>query len=399
PVWCSKKQEAVLKAHKVLHVIKTLRLGGAEANLLNLVEAMDPSRFENIVAYSAGGELEARFVKAGVRLFKFADGDHKLKSIASLGIVRRLSDFIRRNAIDIVHTHTFNTHVWGGIAAKLVKAKLLEQVHDFRYLENADYNRRRGASRQNWAVNYLKNFSDRVVVLTDQNARFIADHRLYPSSKVRVLHNGIPLPALSLSDLRAASAASRDKFGIARDAQVILTPIRLAPEKNADLILRIAPEVIARHPRAVFVIAGDGPLKKDLDHKINSTGLGASVKLIGFEPDVKGLLGMTDILLLPSFLELHSIALLEAMSTSTPVVISRNVGCHSDFITNGENGFLLDPFLDQGWAQTIDALLEDCVLRKNIGANGRKTCERLFDIRDRIKDLEAVYDELLSEPR
>jgi hypothetical protein len=90
---------------KVLHIIKSLNLGGAETNLFNLVQSVDENKFELHVAYSQGGEIEGRFLKSGVKLLKFASDDHKIKSLASLPIILRLAAYIKSNRIDIVHTH------------------------------------------------------------------------------------------------------------------------------------------------------------------------------------------------------------------------------------------------------------------------------------------------------
>src|SRR5436190_18805052 len=97
-----------MKKIRVLHVIKTLALGGAETNLLNLVQATDPERIEAHVAYSWGGEIEERFKKEGVQLFKYADENHKIKSLSSLRIIWRLANYIWRQKVDVVHTHVFN---------------------------------------------------------------------------------------------------------------------------------------------------------------------------------------------------------------------------------------------------------------------------------------------------
>src|SRR5437870_1870925 len=133
---------------RVLHIIKTLNLGGAETNLFNLVNAMDPGKFEAHVAYSFGGEIETRFKRAGVRLFKYAEGSHRVRSLASLAIILRLMRYILANDIDMVHTHIFNAHVWGLIAAKLTGRRVIEHVHDFRYLPESEFQRRRGSNTQ-----------------------------------------------------------------------------------------------------------------------------------------------------------------------------------------------------------------------------------------------------------
>jgi len=376
---------------RILHIIKALGLGGAEVNLLNLVQAIDPKRFELHAAYSSGGELEEKFKKAGVRLFKFADQDHKVKSLASLGIVMRLANYIRRNRIDIVHTHTFSAQLWGAAAAKLTGCMIIEHVHDFRYLEPEDFARRRGFNNQYKFVHQFRNISDRVVVLTRQNREFLIKERIYPMDRIREYQNGIPLNG---SSTKTFGDDIFSKFGLASDALIILTPIRIAPEKNADLIVRIAPEVIRQVPKAVFLIAGDGPLNEKIKNEIKSMGLENSIKMIGYHPDIQFLLAGADVFLLPSFLELHSIAVLEAMSMKVPVVISTEVGCNSEFIDNWQNGVLLDPFKDEGWAEAIVRLLKDPSLRRQMGEKGHLTCIEKFNITDAAQRFENLYVEL-----
>jgi glycosyltransferase involved in cell wall biosynthesis len=379
---------------KVLHVIKNLSLGGAEVNLLNLLRAIDQDAFELHAAYSFGGELENKFQEAGIKLFKYAEEEYRVKSLATLGVVMSLINYIHRHKIQIVHTHTFSAHVWGSTAAKLTGCKIVEHVHDFRYLEPDDFRRRRGINNQYRFVPQLKNLSDRVVVLTEQNRDFLLKEKFYPEERIRKYPNGIPLNGFQKDD--DAQKETLARFDLGSDALVILTPVRLAPEKNLDLILRIAPDVIRQVPDAVFLIAGDGPLYQQTLEDIQKADLENNVRLIGYHSDIRSLFEGTDIFLLPSFLELHSIAVLEAMSMRVPVVISQNVGCNNEFIDSWRNGILLDPFRDEGWAGALIKLLENPLLRQDIGDSGHYTCRQKFNIRDTARRFEELYAELVA---
>jgi glycosyltransferase involved in cell wall biosynthesis len=376
----------------VLHIIKTLGLGGAEVNLLNLLRTIDRSRFKLHVAYSFGGELEPKFQEAGVQLFKYADEDHRVKSLATLGIILRLAAYILNNKIKIIHTHTFSAHIWGSAAAKLTGCKIVEHVHDFRYLSPEEFSRRRGFNNQYKFVHKFKNVSDRVVVLTRQNKEFLIKEKIYLPERIKEYQNGIP--QVDLDPQAEIRQQMLHQFQLDPKSLIVLTPIRIAPEKNIDLILRIAPKVIKHFPNAVFLIAGDGPLYEESLNRIEHGGLKNNIKMIGYYPNIERLLQGSDIFFLPSFLELHSIAILEAMSMQVPVVVSKDVGCNSEFITHGYNGFLLDPFKDDDWAEILMRLLNNPALRVAIAANGRKTCHEKFDIKDVAKKFEDLYVEL-----
>jgi len=375
---------------KVLHLIKTLGLGGAETNLLNLIGAFDPALVESHVGYSFGGEIEPRFRAAGVRLFKYADVPHKVKSPWSLLIVLRLARYIRRQRIDIVHTHNFNAHIWGLLAAKLGGAKLVEHVHDFRYVEPAELVRRHGWMSHYRFIKYFRRQSDRVVVLTDGNRRYLIEHGLSDVDRIVQIPNGIAM------DDVPGTPGLRDAMEIAADAVVVLTGARMDPTKNIPTILRAAREVAVAAPRTLFLIAGTGTHLDEYQAMARSLGIEKHVRFIGFHQDMYALLSIADVFLLPSFLELHSIAILEAQKMGVPVVVSQGVGCNDEFIANGVDGFLCDPFVDAPWVDALTLLANDAPLRCKVGANGRARCRTLFALPDTARRFEALYADLVS---
>lgn len=378
---------------KVLHLIKTLNLGGAESNLFNLVQATNSEQFEIHVGYSFGGELEDRFKDTGVKLFKFAEGSHKIKSFASFAIILKIIIYILKNKIDIVHTHIFNAHIWGSIAAKITGAKIVEHVHDSRYLSPADFERSREFNKQYKYIKYFKKVSDIVIVLTKQNYEFILSNKLYDKAQVREIQNGIPI--LNGNEIRADTKKElMRKLNIEENNLIILTATRISPEKNVELILRIAPIVKKECQNAVFVVSGDGPLFEEF--KAKCKGLDDTIKMIGYYPRIDNLLQISDIFLLPSFLELHSLAILEAMNMNVPVVIS-NVGCNCEFFENWKNGVILDPLTSDGWAEAIVKLLKDVKLRQSIGQKGYELCKEKFKIKNIAKKIENIYVKLVKK--
>lgn len=375
---------------KVLHIIKTLGLGGAETNLLNLIGAFDPKKVETHVAYSFGGEIEPRFRAAGVRLFKYSDGSHKVKSPHTLLIVTRLARYIRRHRIDIVHTHNFNAHIWGLLAAKIGGAKVVEHVHDFRYVAPEELARRHGWMSHYRFIRYFRKQSDRVVVLTDGNRRYLIDQGLSDADRIVRIQNGIPIDEVPTAPgLRAA-------MHIDPDAVVILTGARMDPTKNIPTILRAAREVALAAPRTLFLIAGTGAHLDEYQAMARSLGIEKHVRFIGFHQDMYALLSIADVFLLPSFLELHSIAILEAQKMGVPVVVSQGVGCNDEFIANGVDGFLCDPFVDAPWIDALTLLANDAPLRRRVGANGRARCRTLFALPDTARRFEALYADLVG---
>ena len=369
---------------RVLHLIKTLGLGGAETNLLNLVGAFDSSKVETHVGYSWGGEIEPGFRASGAKLFKYSAGSHKIKSLHTPFIILRIWAYLLKNRINIIHTHNFNAHVWGALAAKLAGCRLVEHVHDFRYEEPSYLESRGIRSSQFKMAGCFAKFSDRIVVLTKNNREFLMRQYGIKPERIALMANGIPLEAA-----RKTASGLRDRFLVPAGKKIVLAAARLSPEKNMGLILDIAK--LEGLSEAFFLIAGDGPLKAELEQRVKTEGLEGSVRLIGFYRNVLELLGISDIFIQPTLLELHSITMMEAMSVSVPALVSKGVGCNDDFIADGVNGFLLDPNDPKKWAETVRSLLMDSGLSRRVGLAGRRLVEEQCDIQKAAKKLESLY--------
>jgi glycosyltransferase involved in cell wall biosynthesis len=378
---------------KVLHIIKTLGLGGAEVNLLNLVKAMDHQCFELHVAYASGGELEEKFHRVGVKLFKFSTQDNKIKSFASLGIIMRLANYLRKNHINIVHTHALSGQLWGAIGAKMAGCKIIEHVHDPRY-ESKEFLKSRGLPIDN-QFDYVRCFaklSDRVIVLTKANEDYLSKNKIVPPNRIKRLLNGIPLEdfkGLSRDQLMA-------KFHLKLNTKIVLSALRLSVEKNAAMIIKIADLVKKFDKNVYFIIAGDGPEQKMLQDLICAKGLEDQVKMVGYQPDIHELLSISDIFILPTLRELHSISMIEAMSMKVPVLVSQGAGCNDEFINHGEDGFVLDPFNPEEWADVIVRLLKDDALRLRVAQNALKKVRHECDIKIVAQKIEHLYEELMN---
>ncbi len=379
---------------KILHVIKTLELGGAETNLCNLLQAFDPAKFEHHVAYSFGGEIEENLKKIPhVKLYKYSRGKHKIASLHTLFIIARLRSYMKREHISVVHTHNFNAHFWAVYAAKLAGVKVVEHVHDFRYFEIKELEKRRGVANLNRHIGKFKGLSDIVVVLTEQNREFLVKNGFYKQNKVRIIPNGISLR----NNVRSDRKEVMSEFKIDEHSLLVLTASRMAPTKNIELVVRIAPEVLRQVPDAVFLIAGNGELLDSLKKEAAEKNVADRVRFVGFHADIHRLLGASDLFLLPSFLELHSISILEAMSMGVPCVVSSGVGCNNETFDSWKNGVLADPYDAPSWSNAVVKLLQDEALRKNMGKSGLELCKARFDIRKTAAQFEALYEELCVE--
>ena len=126
-----------------------------------------------------------------------------------------------------------------------------------------------------------------------------------------------PVAAPALPEVRTPSAEVREALGVG-ERPLVLSVGRLAPQKDYPTLLSVAATVAAEQPEAVFAVVGDGPLKDNLQARIDAEGL--PVRLLGHRSDVADLLGAADVFLLTSHWEARALVLQEAVLAGVPVV-------------------------------------------------------------------------------
>ena len=153
--------------------------------------------------------------------------------------------------------------------------------------------------------------------------------------------------------------------------------------------------VVRTIPDAVCFIAGRGELDTELRQAAVELGIDRNLRLLGFRPDVPALLRAADVFVLPSLSEGLSLALLEAMAASKPVVASK-VGGNPEVVADGRNGFLVPAADPDALADRIVRLLGNADLAARFGAAGRRRVDEDFTIATMVRRYDELYRDCLS---
>ncbi len=209
----------------------------------------------------------------------------------------------------------------------------------------------------------------------------------YPSSYRRLLtpvNNGIEWTASTLS-----KGDARAKFGLDRDCMLALAVGRFHEQKNYPFLF----QVFAQVPQAQLVIAGDGPLREELEQLAESLCLRPRLRLLGTVPkeEVSDLLRAADLFVQPSLYEGQSNALLEAMHEGLAIVAS-DVPAQVETLRDedGIDAGLLLPVTDpERWAVSIQALIDQPERLRELGQRAlariqRFTPQRMADGFERL---------------
>ena len=166
---------------------------------------------------------------------------------------------------------------------------------------------------------------------------------------------------------------------------------RLTPQKGPAYFIEAARLVAARVPQVRFIFVGDGPLRAALERQIAAAGLTGRVVLSGARDESADLVGLLDVVVLPSLWEGLPYVLLDALAAGKAVVATR-VGGIPDIMVDGVNGLLAPSRDAAALADAVLKLLENAPLRATIGEQARKTAAARPGLGMMVARLSEVYE-------
>lgn len=370
---------------RVAHVIKVVRVAGAEQHLLALLAGLRARAIDaQLLLLVEPGKpmddyvalLQARGVPVQ-RLPIYSDFD--------ILLTRRVAGVLRALRPDVAHTHLLHADLYGIPAARLagVPVVLTSRHNDdaFRY-----YLPVRLVNRALWR------FTDAAVAISDSIARFTVAVEGAPPGQMRRIHYGLDSAAPPL-DRAAARQAVLEELGLPTDTVLIGLVCRLVEQKGVRFAIEAFQQVAADFPAAVLLIAGEGPLREAL--QAQAAPLGDRVRFLGWRQDTARLFAALDIFLAPSLWEGFGLVLLEAMAQQTPIIGSA-VSAIPEVIADGETGLLVPPRDSNALATALRTLLRDPALRQHMGLLGRDRLETHFSAERMADETAALYRELSS---
>lgn len=360
---------------KVMFVITSMPVGGAESLLAELLRRMDRQRFSpELCCLKERGPL-GEVLAEEVPTFAWLIG-HKF----DVAVLWRLAWLFRRRGIDAVVTVGAGDKMfWGRLAAWLADVPVVcAALHATGYPDRVERINR-----------LLAPLTDAFIAVAEPHARHLVEHEGCPAAKVRVIPNGVDPEKFRP---RPGGRQLKPSLGIPADAPVVGIVAALRPEKNHELFLRMAALVVRRVPEAHFLIVGDGPERPQIEQCCAEFGLSERVHLLGTRTDVAELLGMIDVVALTSRNEANPVSILEAMAAARPVVATA-VGSVGETVIEGQTGHLVPPGDAVALASRVVGLLRDTPRAAAMGRAGREHVLNHWSVDRMVRG----YEELLAE--
>lgn len=286
------------------------------------------------------------------------DFDRDVMNISENALAyKQVKQLLNGDTYDIIHCHSPIGGLITRLAARKARkrgAKVIYTAHGFHFYK--------GASKKNWLLYYpvekvCSYFTD-VLITINQEDYALAQKKMKAKAVEYVPGIGIDLTKFSSV---VDKVNKRKELGVPDDAVVLFSVGELNENKNHETVIR----AIADIENAYYIIAGKGTLQEHLQSVIDELGLSDRVKLLGFRNDVGELCEVADIYVMPSFREGLSVALMEAMASGLPCVVSRIRG-NTDLI-DSKGGALFDPHSAEDCRTAIEHIISSDI--KTLGAH------------------------------
>lgn len=303
----------------VLHLAGRLNRGGIETWLLNVLRAAHDAnlKMDVLVVTDLPGELDDAVRETGARLFVT---NRPLNPFGQLYDLRKIHQ--TSGPYNIVHSHVQP----GGIQLRLAKhcgiPVRIAHSHTTELMMPTLRLHQKLVARL--TTRWVRRYATAGLACSEAAAATLFGKNWRYDPRWQVLHYGIDLaPFHRTSDQRCEL---RRAFGIPDDAFVIGHVGRMSPEKNHRFLVSLAREIVRQLPEAYFVLVGDGPLRPEIEARIQQDGLTARVQMLGSRGDVPNLMtNLFDMFLFPSLYEGLPISIIEAQAAGLPIVASEAV--------------------------------------------------------------------------
>jgi glycosyltransferase involved in cell wall biosynthesis len=364
------------KRPRVLYLITRAERGGAQAHVLNLLQALSPD-FEVEVGTGEEGFLTEECRTRGIPVHILPHLQREIRPFSDTRATLEVLRLLRQIRPDLLHAHTFKAGIIGRFAANRLGIPSVYTVHMWPF--------GRSEAPPMWRVfgPHFERMSakqcDRIITVADAGVEIAKRYRIAPAYKIASIHNGIN------------DCDERASFGAA--SPIVTMVARFTEPKDHEVLLRAFAKLSAG-PRLQFV--GDGTMRGRAERLAKKLGMTDRISFLGDRSDIPALLAGSEIFVLASKSELFPISILEAMRAGLPVIAS-NVGGVPEAVTHAETGLLVPSQSVSAMTDALVRLTENRDLRVRMGRAGRLRFEKHFLASYMADRTRSLYLDVLAE--
>lgn len=361
------------KKIKLVHITSSLKMGGAETVLCDLIEHVGNEQFEHAVIYFHEGEMLERLRAHGVRVYKVSGFICLYDPLFFVRMYR----LIRKMHPDCIHSLLWSANVTSRLLGVLLRIPVVSVFHN-----NIDQD---GALR-NMIDRITLRFANRLIAVSEGVANSVQKIHNAPIESIAVIKNGVDVDAVCARG--AQYAVSRAEWGLDAEYFIIGSVGRFHKVKNFDVLLKSFALVLQGCPQARLMLVGIGDQEQELRAYARELLIDQEVIFVVGQ-QAYGYYPLFDCFVQPSQ-EGLSIALLEAMSFAKPVIVASADMTHS-VVEHSVNGLIV-PLLDyKELAHALRTIIERDDIRRQLGVCAQQTVKERFSLQVAIEAYKDVF--------
>ncbi len=374
---------------KLLYIITKLELGGAQKQLLSLIDSLDKEKFDIFLFTGWDGLLLEDALRInGIRINRSLLLDRPINPLRDFFSFIEIYLFIKRNRIQIIHTHSSKAGIIGRLAAGLAKVEVI--VHTVHGWSFNDYQSKIKRKFFIWLEKLSANFTDKIIVVSNSDRKRGLENQIGKEDKYLIIRYGIDYTQFEIKD-----DSIRKELQINRDNLLVGMVSCFKPQKSPQDFIKLAFLVHKNIPNVKFLLVGDGILRAPIEKSIRRLNLEQVIILTGWRRDISRILASIDVFVLTSLWEGLPISALEAMAASVPV-IATDTGGISEIISDGETGFLVPPHDLKELSQKLLLLLKDKNLRVRMANRAKESLGYDFRTENMAANIQNIYNDLIK---
>ena len=337
----------IKKRIKICHLQLLPLMSGVQRSMLDVLKALDRSRYDIFVICKEQGDLTNELDRLGMRYLLIPSLVREIDLLRDMQSFIQLYRMFRKYKFDIVHTHSSKTGFLGRFAARLAGVQsVFHTVHGFPFHEFSGRPKRLFYS---FFEKIGAFFSNVVIFVNHEERQYAIREKLVPENKSVTIYNGVRFDSVDQILKKDLKNRLREKWNIDPSAFVVGYFGRLWAQKDPDTLLDIIKN--CRNKPITFFIAGDGPKFKDFKQEAQKN---KRLILAGWVSEPYDIYPLVDIVILPSLWEGLPMSLVEAMAFGKPIIAS-NIKGNRECVRHAENGYLCIPKKSD---QFVDAILK-----------------------------------------
>jgi glycosyltransferase involved in cell wall biosynthesis len=363
---------------RIAFILHVMQVAGAEVLVAEIIRRLGARIAPTVICLDGVGQLGERMRAEGVTVVSL-----DRRPGLDLGVARRMAHELRTRRIQVVHAHQYTPFFYAALGSWLVRPRpLMIFTEHGRHYPDVVSAKRRLVNRL-----LLARRADVINAVCAFSARALADLDGFDRRPIAVIENGIDIPVDApqppLTERRAA-------LGLPATRRHVICVARFHPVKDHEMLLRAFARVAGQVPDVDLLLAGDGPLRPQLEAQIASLGIGGRVRLLGVRRDVPQLLAASDVFTLTSVSEAASLTLLEAMAARRPVVVT-DVGGNPEIVRQGIEGRLVPRGDADATAAALVSLLADPQRAVAMGEAGYQRVVERYQLADTVRRYDEIY--------